>query len=449
MRLVRVRGGLVPALLIAVTAWAGDLPEKWSLRDCLDYADKNNPQIKEAREGVGFARGRAKEALGARWPRLDLATYLAPVPAISGDVTADRIDWSRWGPYAFGLVEGGLPLYTFGRIPAYLAAAQSGVEVAEGEVKQKREEIGLEVKRMYYSALLAQTLLDLIEGVHKDVAEAESKASEEYQKGTGKVTRADLGKIQVALAEVEKYHHAAVRGTALAGAALRFYLGLPKGTTVPLAADRIEPESVDLKPLPDYQALALQNRGEWRQMQSGLRARQKLVEAKRSEFLPVMVLGGRMAYGYSPLVQDQPSIFSYDPFNFRLGGVGLGLKWDFQPGSTRGKVAQEEAERRKLVEKEPFAREGIQMQVAKAYEEAKEARDNADSYRRGMKAAKAWLGSTVLGHSVGTAQAADALEAYAAYAKTRKDYYEAVFQYNLALAELSKAVGAEVLSPNP
>jgi outer membrane protein TolC len=121
--------------------------------------------------------------------------------------------------------------------------------------------------------------------------------------------------------------------------------------------------------------------------------------------------------------------------------VAVGAKFDFAPRTLSAKAAALRAEVAKLKEKEKFARDGIELQVKNAWQNAKEAKDNIDSAKRGLDAAERWVMGAGLVYGIGTGEAKDALEGLAAKAKSEKDYYQAIYDYNMALADLAKACG--------
>jgi outer membrane protein TolC len=175
---------------------------------------------------------------------------------------------------------------------------------------------------------------------------------------------------------------------------------------------------------------------------NGIKARQLLVDAEEADRYPVIFLAGEVEYDESPVRQNQPgSPWAYDPYNQFTGGVAVGAKFDFAPRTLSAKAAALRAEVAKLKEKEKFARDGIELQVKNAWQNAKEAKDNIDSAKRGLDAAERWVMGAGLVYGIGTGEAKDALEGLAAKAKSEKDYYQAIYDYNMALADLAKACG--------
>ena len=64
-----------------------------------------------------------------------------------------------------------------------------------------------------------------------------------------------------------------------------------------------------------------------------------------------------------------------------------------------------------------------------------------------MKAAKAWLISNTLNFGLGVATVDQLLRSLIAYSKARLGYYRVIYEYNLAVARLSKALGVELIVP--
>ena len=94
--------------------------------------------------------------------------------------------------------------------------------------------------------------------------------------------------------------------------------------------------------------------------------------------------------------------------------------------------------------KEDYARQGIAVEVRKAFLELVEAETRLKAATEGYKAGKKWLTGEAIGFASGLGSAQGVVEAYGARAETTKSYFEALFRHQMAWANLSRAVGTEV-----
>ncbi|GMT48656.1 MAG: RND transporter [bacterium] len=415
-----------------------------SLEDYLKMILKSNPEILEAKQGIAFYKGFVDEANGASYPKITFLGIVAPIPAIKGDVNNSRIDWRKWGPLFMGQIDVQLPLYTFGRIPNGREAAINAMSAEKEKVREVKWVVIQRAKKIYYGYIFAYSAYhNVIVFAEENLSKAIETAEEEYDLGSGKVTTADVNRLKVGRAELLRRKATAEKFMDLTKTALARFIGYKDPDKLKIAIKEIEAEKVDLKPLEFYAQRGFQNNPQWNQLQYGIRARKAFLNFEKSYNYPVLFLGARAYAGYAPHFDDQKSYFANDPFNELGGAVFVGLKWELD-FSRRGKIGRAEAEYKKLLEKEKFARGGIYLLIKKAYAEIEEAKKQMKADYDGYRAALAWMGFSFLAFQSGTGEAKDALEGLAAVAVYHYNYYDSIFNFNMALARLSQVVGEEV-----
>lgn len=436
------RSSLLAALLLIPCCARA---EEYTLSRCADYAAANSPEVKETALGAAGYRANEAEAKAARDPKLSLLAYAAPAYKVTGNAYEYHNDYGVWGPYYHTKLEAQLPLYTWGKIDSYIGAARHGQKVAESETAQKRGEVLYDVKKYYNSLLLARRLKRTVNDIITVLGEAIEKADKLYQEGTGEVKKSDLEMLRVYMAEAEKNQHLADKSETMARLALMQKMGMAEDPAFDIADKQLKPESGELAAAETYVKKAFESRPEWSMVHNGIKARQLLVDAEKAGRYPVIFLAGEVQYDQASIRKDQKNPWLNDPYNGLTGGLAVGAKFDFAPRTLSAKTAALQAEADKLKEKEKFARSGIELQVKNAWQNAKEAKDNIDSAKRGLDAAQRWVMAAGLVYGIGTGEAKDALEGLAAKAKSEKDYYQAIFDYNMARADLAKSCGLNEL----
>ncbi len=415
-----------------------------TLENYLKMILKSNPEIQEAKQGIAFYKGFVDEANGASYPKITFLGIVAPTPAIKGDVNNSRIDWGKWGPFMRGQIDVQLPLYTFGRIPHGREAAINAISVEKEKVREVKWAVIQRAKKIYYGYLFAYSAYhNVIVFAEENLMKAIETAEDEYDLGSGKVTKADVGRLKVGRAELLRRKATAEKFMDLTKTALARFIGYKDSDKLKIAITEIEPEKLDLKPLEFYVQRGFQNNPQWNQLQYGIKARKSFLNFEKSFNNPVLFLGGRAYAGYAPHFDDQKSYFANDPFNELGGALFVGLKWELD-FSRRGKIGRAEAEYQKLLEKEKFARGGIYLLIKQAYAEIEEAKKQMEADYDGYRAALSWMGFSFLAFQSGTGEAKDALEGLAAVAVYHYNYYDSIFNFNMALARLSQVVGEEV-----
>ncbi|MBI2027204.1 MAG: TolC family protein [Deltaproteobacteria bacterium] len=415
-----------------------------NLEQAIQTALKKNPEIREADILVGVSEGQLEEAKAAQYPKIETLSFMAPIFRITGNALDSSRFTDIWGYYFKSEGKGYIPLYTWNKISSFKEAARNKIIVDKNKTKETINEVIFKVKEYFYTYQLAWTLSkegkDLLDKVEKVI----KKAQEHVEKETGEVTRVDLYKLRVfhaaGLAKLNK----AVIGQDLTKSALAMQIGYDANSDIDIEKHKISQDLSPMKDLSFYTNLALQHRPEMQQLKHGLAARDALVRAEKANYFPMIALGGAYDIGESNVVEDQYSYFAHDPYNISRFGAAIAFKWDIDFFTTKAKVKQKRAEHDALIAKNEYAVRGIPMQVKKAFLQAKEYEKNIGYAREGKKNADKWFLNAGFGTAFGLGEVKDTLEGGAAAAMMLKDYYQAIFDYNMALSELSKVTGIEV-----
>ncbi len=419
--------------------------DKMSLQKCLQFIMGTDPVIKEAELSVKGAEFMKEEALGAVLPKLNVFAYGGPTPKITGDVNSSEIDWGKWG--VFGRIEAELqiPLYTFGRYKNGKKAAENNILLTKAQLAETKFNEVKQFKFLYYGRLYARTMLiKVLSETKSQLQEALAEAEKQYEEMTGEVTKADLGKLKVGAAELEKYLIDARKYLEIAELGLREYLMLEEGEELNLKDDFIYQEKAEIKDFDHYLKIAYKHSPLMRQVNAGVDALYALWKMEKANYAPVLFIGGQFSISGANQIDDQQSVFANDMYNEVTGGLAAGLMWNFDPFYTHAKAGQAEMEYKKMVQTKRFAESGIKILLKDALLTVHEKQSKIDEATKAVKAAKKWVSFSFMGYMIGTQDADAALEGLVAYAMAQNDYYQSIFDYNMALANLSAVIGQEV-----
>jgi outer membrane protein len=437
---VLAAGALLLLALAPVTARAQAL----TLKECVSRALANAPELGEAQADIALSTAKLSEAKGYRYPQIDFLGLTGPVPSARGNQISsqdDINDTDSWTWYERGDATLVQPIYTFGKISHSMAAAKHGIEVEKARREQKRNEIVLKVKEYYYGVLLARELKQLLNEVQDNLSQARDKANKLLEQNSTNVEEADLFKLDAFSGEVRKYLAEATKGETLALAALKSRVGVPPEAPLELADERLLRVGDQMAQLNSYVARARERRPEFRQVSEGLQARSELVAAAKAARYPDLFLGGRLSVAHSEGRDKVTNPWIQDEFNHFWGGVALGLKWKIDFGITTAKVAQEQAQYDRLISTKYFAEENIPLQITKFYDEGVEAASSMEATKGGYESSKKWAVTALANFDFGVGPAKEIFDSLQQYAKMRAAYYQSIYNYNLALANLSYATG--------
>ncbi len=397
------------------------------------------------------------EADMARWlPVFSISGATSVVQDTEGSIFQDSppwwtpTSWSNIGPYFQIRGEAAQPLTTFGRVSARRSAAPPRGGARAAGVDVRRATVAGEVYRLYYGVLLARELLDLLDEATDKIATARRKVATMLREGSDKVTTIDKTKIDVYAFELESRRLRANKSVRLALGALKRVLNIPFDTPFDIGMGRLRPLPDKLPTLDSLQRCAAECRPEMQQVDAGLRAREQQLRAAEAERWPVPFIGVDFNIEYAPgreLHSDNP--FISDGYNGKSVRAGLGFRYNVEVGRREARIRRARVAAREMARKRDWARASIALEVMKAYEDAHEAQQNSRLGRRSFGAGNAWMVQTFERYDLGIASTRDLLEAYAAYAKSRSDYYQTLYDHYIAVAELYRTIGRPIWEFDP
>lgn len=442
---------------LIAACWSGlAQAETIDLEQAVGKALTHDPRIEELRYLVKSAETLVGEAEGHGGWTVDANAFVGLAPGLRGgffegggcapgscDVRDDRYNpdgLSLWTNLTFSVIK---PLYTFGKIENYAAAARANVEVKQGDVRVRRGETVMEVKRAYYGYLAARDTRLLLEDVRKRVDNSISLVEQWLDEGEQDVRQSDLYALQAGSALIGKY---IAQVTALENVALD---GLKVLTGAGLAGElEIADQGLSAVALPELdraelEARALAQRPEIAQVEAGLKARRALVAAGKAEAKPNVYAGAAGLLSFAPNRDRLDNPYIADTFN----DVGMtpivGIKWDWVGGVNSAQVARAEAELNALIAKSDFARRGIPFQVA---EEVHQVRAHHEAVMRlldASRSARRWMVASFADFEAGVEKAEKVVTAFQGYVLAHTDYLRTVFDYNMHVAQLQNVTGVD------
>jgi len=420
-----------------------------SLEECIRLALKSAPELGEAQADIEQTASKLEETKSYRLPQMEVTALFGPAPQahkedlFATDKNTVRLNNLTWFTSADATII--QPLYTFGKISENMKAASHGIEVDRSRKEQRANEIALKVQEYYFGLMLARELKEVVLEVLEDLSKARTTAQKLLDQGTESVEESDLYKLDAFSGEVAKYLAEAEKGEALALAALKARLGLPRDAGLEIVGKRL---TMGEGTLADYETLlekARSQRPEYRQIAEGLKARAALVEAAKANYYPDIFLGGLFSWSYAA---DRDRIYNpyiTDRFNHAGGGIALGARWKLDFGITAAKVAGERAQYDRLLSTREYADTNIPLQIKKFYLDAQEAEKSVADSQKAYSNAKKWAVATLANFDFGVGPAKDVFDALQAYARMRAAYFQSIYNYRLAKANLDYACGAPPL----
>ncbi len=421
----------------------------YGLPDLIARALQHNPSVLQEHWKTEQAAADLTQARAARFlPHLRLESVGGLVPDAEGDVfnpPSDTTGIRGLGPFGRAELEFVQPLYTFGLLSNMRDAAAAGVKVAEAARADAELKASLEIKELYYGLLLAQELETLASKLSSELKERQ----EEVDLDDPSLPLSTGYKLKLASLELDSRLREVSKKSQLARATLAWRCAIPDDEDWQPLAEHLVQDSTRVPPLDSLMAVAAVQRPEWRQLSAGISARHSLESAAASAFYPQFFLAGGWRYGIAPNRTDQHNPFVKDDFNFSSLGMFIGMRQSFEWGLLNAKRNKARAQLLELKSQEQAAVEGIRLDISRAHADFAEAKAGLESSHEGRRLGRQWVNLARDEYEF-TEEAKDLkalVSAFEGFAETEQAYHQAVYDYNVALARLERAVGMAFTPP--
>ncbi len=444
--------GAASAMLAAptvATAQAPAAPRSITLAEALSLAAQNNHGLRVSAFEVTVARAQLAQAEAFKSGQLTLSGSYTRINQLAGSVIIlppgtlpppnDTVTVTIHLPaptpniYSAALMYT-YPIYTGGRIESQIALAQANLRGSEATLERVKQQLVLDVKQAYFGLLTAQAGIDVaqrtVDSADENLRVARARVA------AGASPRFDEIQAEVNSANARQGLIRARNATALAQQGLDALVALPLDTVL---APR---ETMTLVPVrSDVAALirqALEARPELAELKARLAAAVAAIEIARSGGRPAVILAGGPNYGNST----------------GTGGAAVAASgWSvtlsatvpiFDGHLTDQKIREAEARVEQLRASEVQLRQGIELDVRRSllnYASAAEGLVTAD---KTIEQAQEGLRIANVRFSAGVSTTLEVVLAQGALVTAEANRIQALFDVNLARAQLERAIGGAV-----
>lgn len=424
---------IISSLLIMNHLYAEEL-KGTSLKEAIALVNANNLELKTEKFKKNIALTDLSLIKGETSTKINLTAGVGPINGKKGSYLG-YTDENTWGAEWITSIEAKIPLYIWGRENHLNRAATLNGEINELDFTKKQIEVLSKFKEFFYGEQYAFSLLDFVSETEKDLDAAVKAITEKNGK------KEDLLKLEVFKYQVSEKKIEIEKNVQLAHMALAFYTGKEDFKN---ERNWIELDERELKDLAYYEDLLAKNYPDLKKISMGLEAKNNLLQNEKKSELPMIGAIVKYDLAYTDQRSKAHNPFIYDQYNHNDVSLGVGLTWDLDFGVKKSKQDKLTLEIAELESKDHFAKAGLNALVKKAYVEVQATEKKAKTLQKAYKSAKKWLANIETSVGLGLTPAKEIIEAYTTRALVFKDYYEAIYNNQVAWAKLSEAVGTEV-----
>jgi outer membrane protein len=439
--LVAVYAVLITVLTLAVVAYsyaAGAI----TLEQAIDTALRNNAGLKASDAQVEVADAGVLRSASSFLPKVILSEIWSrtdsPLMALGTKLNQEIITPADFNPSVINNPEAisnyntrfvvMQPVFNGGK--EYIGRTQSKL-VRDASIQDRermRQETVYNVIKAYYGLLLAReyhkAALQSLETSVANVKLAEARYN------AGAVLQSDFLRAKVQLAEVKEMLTRSENGMKLANAGLNFAMGVPQGTEY----DVIGVLTVQ-NPRDEVTTLiseAAARRPDLMSIELNRIYAEKSVSMARADYLPTLNLMGQVDWNSEKAAGNEAK-------SWTLMAV---LQWNLFDGLvTKSKIKEAVAASSRMKSLEEQTKAAVQLQVRQAYYNAAASLDRIAASASSVQEAEEGLRIVQKRYETGMTTFVDVLGAESALIRARTNSLQALYDNNIAQAELKLAIG--------
>lgn len=418
------------AMLRAAPAPQLPVPDKLDLKDAITFAVDNNFAIRQARERIRQQEGIVVEVKARQIPNVAAnGLYQQNATEISSTVPASDSLWTI-------NLSVSQTLYAGGGVRSSVKSSQLARDAAVLDLKSVINDALLSVRVTFYDVLLAREKIKVQEQNLELLQQELKTATDRFDAGT--VSAFDKLRAEVAVANAQVPLITARNDYRLAIEQLRQALGFTTNTPENLRKTPDFVGSLDYAPANfDLQAAfdaAHANRPDLQRLARLQSAQEQSVTTARSNYYPNLALvgGWELHKGTTDTFGDsRDGLF-----------VGLQSQWNIFDGrATTGRVIQARSALEQARLSVTEAQLAVEVEVRSAYSSFQEATELADASQKVVAQAEEAVRLATARYNAGTATQLDVLQAQVDLTTARTNQVQAYYTYNVAVAQLRKAMG--------
>jgi outer membrane protein len=325
------------------------------------------------------------------------------------------------------------PIFTGFALISAFRLAKLGIDQSEMEVELEKLDLALRVKKAYFNILITNKAVEVAK---KDVESRESNLKmtrDFYEVGTIPVN--DLLKTEVELANSRQWLVTARNSMRLARSAFNNLLSKPINADMTVE-DILVYKSEEIN-FNKYVELAFSHRPEIKLVDINIQQADQEISLSKSGFYPEVAL----TYSYIK-AGDKPDV-SGSPFHDAgRWEVMTTLSWThWEWGRSYYAIKEKEGLKEELIQTKLALKDDIRLQTKKAVLALKNAAENIPTTRKAVEQGKENLRVNMERYKAQMNTVTEILDAETLLTRARVNYYKALYNHNIAKAQLERAIG--------
>jgi outer membrane protein len=442
-----MKKNIMALVLISCFFIAPVLAKELLLKDSIEIALNNNPQVIQADENAAAVRAKWGQAMGSFLPRITVDASLGqsyiespsielPPSLGGGSFSSGANSAGNITSYSLTLTQ---PIFSGGRLIQEYSIAYITYQVALENLRQIQNQTSFNVTSNYYALMKAQKSLEVIKSSIANLKRNLEQTQVFYDAGI--VSNIDLLRGKTQLANLEIIRIQMENAVKLARETFISSLGFKPDYDFTL----MDPRAGQIKDISYSQEalveLAFENRPEWKAYRLGLEAAEKGLSVAYSSFLPKI----DYIYSMGRSSAEYPNASAYDSSlgNWRSMLVASwtifnGFRNVNQINEVRASFQAAKANARLI-------KDGIALEVKSAYLNLASAAENISANAVAADLAEKTLKLAEVNYKANIISEQAYLDAHTADQSAQVNLWFARYDYEIARAKLNQMVGKTVI----
>lgn len=437
-------------LLLFNQSYSQNNAKAFSLKDCLNYAKKQNSDIKSAKIDEQISEQKVNETMGRGLPQisitgnlvdnLELPTQLIP-GEFAGGAPGSYIPLKFGTKYSMTFTGQFSQLLFDGSFFIGLKAANQATNYYKQNTENTQQNVIYNVATAYYQALIVQKKITLLE--FNDKSLQKTLEDSELLFKNGRLKEVDLDRIKVSYNNLQFQIRNANEGLKQAFNALKYRMGMPVSSQLILADSDSTSNSINTEKnklfIEDGKLDNYENRIDYKLLKTNLTLLELDKKNQISKYIPVLSAFGSYSYQSQ---RKEFDMFTSAADWFKSYSIGLKIDIPISTGGqTYARIQMADLNITKLQEGIKNAESGIDLQVSNAIISYKNAWNNVENETRNVKLAEKVFSISQIEYREGTSTASMLVDAEMKYREAQTNYINSLFNVYIARFDIEKAKG--------
>jgi outer membrane protein TolC len=446
---MKMKRMIAPLLLITLTVISilasaqTNTKNEFSIAQCIEYANKNNLQVKNALLAIKSQEAINKEVTASAFPTLNATVgtmdYLKlPVSLLPGEIFGQPA--GSYIPVKFGTkynANASLQLQQLlfdGQVFVALQARRTTIAMQQKSAEVTEEMIKTNIHKIYYQLVVSKTQIGLLDANIERLQKLEHDSKELYKNGF--VEKLDLDKIAVQIANLQTEKLKAVNGIELGYIGLKTLMGMPVADTLVLT-DKISEDQIktDIAANQDYQYT---DRKEFQAVSLGKKLNEYNIKRYQLSYLPTVSMSG----AYTKNAQRNQFTFLKGGDWFTTSFIGLNISAPIFDGFARkARISKAKIDLQQTENQLQNLKLTIDAEVTQAKMNFATAINTLNYQKKNMQLAESVYAQTKKKYEIGTGSNMEITAAQTDLVTAQTNYIGALYGAIIARVDYLKATG--------